>query len=282
MAKTAIALGTFDGVHLGHKSVINAAVGSGLRAVAVAFPEPPKSIISGEKNLLTGPYKKKQMLEKEGISEVLYLNFNEIKDISPTEFLNFLKDRLNAAVICCGFNYRFGKNGEGDASLIADFCEKNGIEFKKVEPVKMDGVTVSSSLIRDLLQNGDVEWANSLLGEEFGFSGEIVHGDMRGRTIGFPTLNQFYPENLVKVRFGVYSSSVTVSGNTYKSITNIGIRPTFQSEKIMAETYILDFSGDLYGRMLEVKLHKFIRPEQKFHNLTELKENIENDIEKAR
>lgn len=279
--KTAVALGTFDGVHKGHLSVINAAVSSGFRPIAVAFPEPPKSIISGDKKLLMTPYKKKQMLENQGITEVFYLDFLKIRDNSPEEFLRFLKNEFNPAVICYGFNYHFGKNGAGDVGFIAEFCKKNGIEFIKAEPVEKDGITVSSTYIRGLLEEGRVTEANSLLSEPFGFSAQVIHGDKRGRTIGFPTVNQLYPDNLVRVKFGVYKSLVTVSGKTYNSITNIGVRPTFQNGKISAETHIIGFSGDIYGEVAEIKLTDFLREERKFSSLDELKENIILDIEKA-
>ncbi len=279
--KTAIALGTFDGVHIGHRSVIKAAVGSGFKAVAVAFPEPPKSIISGDKRLLTSPIAKKKMLENEGIKEVFYLDFAKIRDNSPHEFLNFLKNEFDPAVICCGFNYRFGKNGEGDVLLIEEFCNKNGIEFIKAVPVDIDGVTVSSTYIRDLLEEGKISVANRLLGQPFGFFGAVIKGDRRGRTIGFPTINQLYPEDIAKVKYGVYKSETLVGGKKYNSITNIGIRPTYENGVVSAETYIIDFSGDLYGEVAYVQLIDFLREERKFSSIEELKENIENDIKKA-
>ncbi len=279
--KTAIALGTFDGVHSGHRAVIDAAVNSGLKSIAAAFPEPPKSIISGDKNWLSTPHQKREILLNRGINEVFYLDFEKIRDMSPLGFLTFLKARFNPAVICCGFNYRFGKNGAGDTELLESYCSENGIQLIKIAPVCVGDRVISSTYIRELLENGEIELANSYLAEPFGFTGEVIHGDKRGRTIGFPTVNQLYPENLALVKFGVYKSEITVGGKTYSGITNIGVRPSFKTEKIMSETYINDFSGEIYGEVLKIRLLKFIRPEQKFESLEKLKENIENDIKKA-
>lgn len=279
--KTAVALGTFDGVHKGHLSVINAAASSGFKPVAVAFPEPPKGIISGDKNLLTNPIKKREILIKSGINEVFYLDFKKIRDYSPEQFLKLLKNEFNPAVICCGFNYRFGKNGEGDTGLLKDFCKKNEIKFIEAQPVTAQGRVISSTYIRELLEQGMVAEANGFLSEPFGFNAQVIHGDKRGRTIGFPTVNMVYSDSLVEVRFGVYKSEITVDDKTYSGITNVGMRPSFRTEKIMAETYICDFSGDVYGKIINVKLLNFIRPEQKFETLQELKANIMNDIQKA-
>lgn len=279
--KTAVALGTFDGVHLGHLAVLELAKGSGFKSVAVSFPEPPKSVISGNKNLLTTPLEKKEILEKSGIEQVNYLDFAEICNYSPEQFLEYIIKEFNVGAVCCGFNYRFGKGGSGDTNLIKNFCQEKNIKFFMAEPRKNGEEIVSSTLIRGLLGEGRVMEANSLLSEPFGFSGEIVHGDKRGRTIGFPTINQLYPENKAPLRFGVYKTEVTVLGKTYKGITNIGHRPSFPSGEIIAETHILDFSGEVYGQTAKISFLRFIRDEQRFDDIEELKSNIKNDIEKA-
>ena len=279
--KTAIALGTFDGVHLGHKAVIEASLKSGFKSVAVAFPEPPKSVISCKGNLLTTPIKKREILKKMGVNEVFYLDFTEIRDNSPEEFLSFLKSEFNPAVICCGFNYRFGKNGLGDTEYLSKFCGENNIKSVVVPPVLVGSDIVSSTAIREMLEAGEVLKANRLLCEPFGFSAPVIKGDKRGRTIGFPTANQIYPDNLIKVKFGVYKSVITFNGKTYKGITNIGVRPSFPNGEISAETYIYDFSGNLYDKVLDICLIEFIRPEQKFDSVEQLKQKIEEDIKKA-
>ena len=279
--KVALALGTFDGVHLGHKAVLEAAKNSGFKAVAVSFPEPPKSVMTDVKNLLTTPLEKKEILEKNGVKQVFYLDFEEIRDYSPEQFLEYITKEFKVGAICCGFNYRFGKGGSGDTDLIAEFCSQKGISFFAAKPEKANGEVVSSTLIRSLLAEGRVEEAASLLSEPFGFSSEIIHGDKRGRTIGFPTINQGYPENKATLRFGVYKTKVEVLGKTYSGITNVGRRPSFPNGEISAETHILDFSDEIYGQTAKISFLKFIRDEQKFENIEQLKDNIKNDIKKA-
>ena len=136
----------------------------------------------------------------------------------------------------------------------------------------------SSTLIRSLLANGELERVNDLCVAPFGFAAEVVHGDARGRTIGFPTVNQNYPKDKAPVKFGVYKSEITVNGKTYRAITNIGKRPTYKLDYIIAETYIVDFSKDVYGKTADLRLLKFIRPEKKFSGIEELKKQIEEDI----
>ncbi len=279
--KTAIALGTFDGVHIGHKVVINAAKKSGFSPVVVAFPEAPRGIITGEKSVLTLPSQKKEILLSLGAHSVYYLEFSKVRDMSPTEFLEFLVCEFDPAFITCGFNYRFGKNGRGDVSTIRDFCNERGIEFAEISPVSEEGTVVSSTAIRKLLEIGEIENANRLLSRPFSFSAPVIHGDERGRTIGFPTINQVYPPNLVAVKFGVYKSVVAIGDKKYNGITNIGVRPTFQNGLVSAETYIIGFDGNLYGATVKLELLRFIRSERKFSSVDELKANIESDIQAA-
>ncbi len=278
--KTAIALGTFDGVHIGHKAVINAAVNSGFKPIAVTFEKPPKAYFDSSIGQITTAFGKDEKLRECGIKEIHYIDFAAVRNMSPLEFLEHLKTKYNPAFICCGFNYRFGKNGAGDTALLERFCKENDIALRKTEPVTVGNEVVSSSIIRKLLLNGEIKKANSLLGYEFYVNSEIIHGDSRGRQIGFPTANQIYPENLIKVKFGVYKSRTTVNGRTYNSITNIGLRPTFETERIGLETYILDFDGDIYGQVAKVALLSFIREEKKFGSIDELKAAIEEDTKK--
>ena len=198
--------------------------------------------------------------------------------MSPEEFLEFLKEKYDPKYISCGFNYRFGKMGQGDTYLLKKFCADNGIELKIAEPVKVGDDIVSSTFIRNLLSNGDVGTASSLLSESFSFTATVIEGDKRGRTIGFPTINQRYPEELVKLRFGVYKTKIEIDNNVFYGITDIGIRPTYKSDYVISETFIKDFSGDLYGKTLRIIPIKFLRDEKKFSSLEELKRQIEFDI----
>ncbi len=278
MNKTAIALGTFDGVHIGHQAVIKAAVDSGFKSLAVAFKFPPKAYFDDSIGCITTFSDKDGSLRDLGLKEIYYLDFNEVRDMSPTDFLYFLKNEYNCAFISCGFNYRFGKNGAGDIELLREFCEKNGIILKVSEPIAIGNTTVSSTYIRSLLSDGRVAAANELLARLFGFSATVIHGDGRGHIMGFPTANQLYPKELAPVKHGVYKTIITVNGKTYNGITNIGHRPTYETGDVRAETFILDFYDDIYGMVADVRLVKFIRPEQKFDSLEELKTAIKNDL----
>ncbi len=280
MNKTAIALGTFDGVHTGHQAVIKAAVNSGFSAFAVAFKFPPKTYFDDSIGCITTLADKDKALRDLGLHEIYYLDFPEVRDMSPTDFLQFLIKEYNCAFISCGFNYRFGKNGAGDTELLREFCEQNGIILKVLDPIAIDNTTVSSTYIRSLLSGGEIERANELLARPFGFSAAVIHGDARGRTIGYPTANQIYPKRLTDVKHGVYKSLVTVNGKTYKGITNIGHRPTYETGDVRTETFILDFYDDIYGMAADVRLIEFIRPEQKFGSIKELKNAIKNDLSK--
>ncbi|MBR6533184.1 MAG: riboflavin biosynthesis protein RibF [Clostridia bacterium] len=274
--KTAIALGTFDGVHIAHRVVLS--LPSGYKKVAVTFAAPPKMEFENNFELLMPFSKRKEILKNLGFEEIEILEFCEVKNTEPIKFLEFLFEKFKPSVISCGFNYRFGKNGKGDTELLKSFCEQKGIECRVCEAVKKDGQIVSSTAIRTLLKKGEIQKANELLESEFSFTAKVQRGNSRGRTIGFPTINQRYPEDLVKIKFGVYKTKVLFDGNVYNGITNIGIRPTFESEYIISETFIKDFSGDLYGREVEIIPQKFLRQEIKFASLEELKKQIEKDI----
>lgn len=271
-----IVLGTFDGVHSGHRAVIDAA--KGYNCIAVTFSLPPKGYKSGIPQMIMPLTDKKEQLKKCGANEIYVMEFDAVKDMPPEEFLNFLKEKFNPKLIVCGFNYRFGKGASGDGKLIKDFCLKNGIEFIEVPSVEQDGRVVSSSYIRSLISEGEIEKANGLLSRDFGFSAEVINGDHRGRTIGFPTINQIFPEQLINPMFGVYESEVSFDGKSYKAITNLGVRPTYLNDTVICESYIPEFSGNLYGKVIDLRLKRFLRKEQKFSSLEELKKAIEKDV----
>lgn len=274
--KTAIVLGTFDGLHAGHRAVIEKA--TGFFGIAVTFDIPPKSILTGEPQLLILPEERAKRIKQLGINGVEMQNFNEVKDVEAADYLNILKQKYNPSRIVCGFNYRFGRGAEGDTKLLAEFCHNNGIEFICVPPVKKDGITVSSTNIRNLIREGKTSEASSQIYGGFSFTAPVLHGDARGRTLGFPTANQIYPEWLVKAKRGVYVSRVTVDGKEYKAVTNLGIRPTYQTDTVGCETFIKGFSGDIYGCDMKTELLYFVREERKFSSVGELKNAILNDV----
>jgi riboflavin kinase/FMN adenylyltransferase len=202
--KYAICLGMFDGVHLGHRAVLDGAINSGYKSVAVTFSSIP---FKTGGSIMTACEKKKKLLEY-GIDEVWFLDFFEVKDLFPEEFLNRLAQKYNLGKICCGFNYRFGKKAAGDTLFLGQWCKSQGVEFFECPEVVKNGQTVSSTYIKALIREGNVEEAKELLGEDFSFAAEVSHGDMRGRTLGFPTINQIYPEEIVKPLSGVYHTVV--------------------------------------------------------------------------
>ncbi len=274
--KNALCLGSFDGIHNGHRKVLD--VPSCYRRVVVTFKAPPKSVLNGETSMLMTLDQKCNALRSMGIEEIEVLDFMTVKDLSANDFLRMLLEKYNPSLISCGFNYRFGKGGEGDTSLLKSFCDNNGIKLFVTEPVKDNENIISSTMIRGLLQNGEIEKANKFLYEPFSFVAKVEQGDKRGRTIGFPTVNQKYPEELVKLKFGVYKTKINFEGNIYSGITNIGIRPTFELNYIISETYIKNFNGDLYGKSLKITPLKFLREEIKFSSLAELEKQIKTDL----
>lgn len=274
--KRAIALGTFDGVHKGHRAVLN--LPDDMQKTAVIFALPPKALLSGAPRSIMTAKDKCAALKKIGIDEIFTLDFDRVKDMPPEDFLVFLKEKFSPDLISCGFNYHYGKNAAGNTQMLGDFCKRNGIEFNCHGAVSEDGEPVSSTRIREYLKNGEIESANALLTFPFSFTAEVISGDRRGRTIGFPTVNQRYPSELIPLKFGVYKSKIIVGKAEYDGITNIGIRPTFKTDYIISETYIIGFSGDLYGKSVTVEPLRFVRGEVKFSSVEELKRQIQNDI----
>ena len=276
--KTAIALGTFDGVHIAHRFVLD--LPKEYKKIAVTFAVPPKMMFSDNTELLMSFSKKERVLKELGFQEIEILDFEKVKNTEPLEFLENLVGKFNPSIISCGFNYRFGKNGAGDTALLSDFCNKNGIELRVSKPYLLpDSTPLSSSYIRSLLKGGQVDKANKFLYKPFSFTAKVEKGDQRGRIIGFPTINQKYPTDLVKLRFGVYKTEVLVDGEKYDAITDIGVRPTYETDFIISETFIKNFSGDLYGKEITVTPIKFLRDEKKFSNINELKKQIEIDLQ---
>ncbi len=280
--KTAVALGTFDGVHRGHAEVIRGAVHSGYKPIAVTFATPPKMQLGQPLAILMSTMERENAFRKIGIKKIKYINFEDFKDYSPHQFLQYLRDEIHCAFISCGFNYHFGKNGSGDVQLLKQFCRDNDIGLNICEPIYVGDSVVSSSFIREMLLKGQVEKANDLLFSPFGFSNTVTHGDARGRTLGFPTINQLYPEGLARLKFGVYKTQVSIDGKEYVGVTNVGIRPTFETDFVSAETFILDFDSDVYGKNIDIRFLRFLRDEKKFESVEELKKAVNKDIDSVK
>lgn len=284
---TAVALGYFDGIHLGHKAVLDTALEwaekENLVPVVMLFDIHPRKLISGDvPPMLLSEEKKKEILTEKGFTVVPF-NFREAMDYSPNEFIDrILIDGLNARVVSCGFDYHYGKGGRGDAKSLGDELERRGVKLFAEEAVLVDGEVVSSTTIRELISNGEIQKANTMLGYCFSYDFTVKKGDGLGRVLGFPTINQGFPEDFIVPRYGVYASKVLLDNKWYPAVTNVGVRPTVANSSMRSETCIFDFSGDLYGKNVEVSLLRFIRDEIKFSDIDALSQQIERDIVTAR
>lgn len=284
--RTAVALGNFDGMHVGHMAVLRAAKGfesKGLTPLALLFDEHSLKAITGTAPpMLMTADERNRIIAENGL-KIKTIVFNEIKDLSPQDFVEkILVGRFGARAVCCGYNYRFGKNASGNAQTMKEICDRLGLECRIAGEVDVDSRAASSTEIRKFIESGEIEKANKMLGHPFGFCTCVIDGDKRGRTLGFPTINQELPDGLVLPKFGVYQADVTVDGEHYKGVANIGRRPTVGSEKVLSETYIIDFHKNIYGEYVDIRPVRFIRPERKFSSFDELAKQIKSDAKEVR
>lgn len=285
----AVALGNFDGVHIGHKKVLYQTVALAeslnVKPCALVFKQhPPKkgqTAVSGE-DIITLEQKGREMASV-GIDLVYLYNFSDVCNMTPEAFVKeILVDKMNVKGVCCGFNYRFGHNAAGDVNTLKELCDKYSVKLSVIDRVDIENDTVCSTRIRNAVRAGNIELANKLLGRVFSYDFTVVDGDKRGRTLGAPTINQYFPADFIVPRFGVYAARCFVDGKYHPAVTNIGIRPTIKTETLRSETWIMDYSGDLYGRKVEVGLLKYLRPEKDFNTLGELSAQIAADAVLAR
>ncbi len=277
----ALALGTFDGFHIGHKKVIENAVASNKNPKVLLFNEHPQKVLKKKSpgELITETDKIK-LLGEWGV-EPIVINFSDIMTLTYEEFFyEIIVKKIGASVLSCGFNYHFGAKALGNTENLKTLCEKENIELLVSAPVEYKGEPVSSTRIRNAIRNGDIEDANNMLGREFSYDFLVVHGDARGRTIESPTINQFFAEDFIVPEYGVYASFSVIDGKKYSSVTNVGVRPTIEGfSKERSETNIIGFDGDLYDKNISVHLLKKIREEMKFGSLDELRNQIAKDRE---
>ena len=279
MQDTVAALGTFDGVHTGHRAVLESALQySALRPICLSFKNTPKNALGVQTPLLLTDAQRVEKIKQAGFLEVVLFDFNTIRDQSPAEFLDFIVAKYHIRALCCGFNYRFGAGGKGDTAFLRAYCKEKGLQLTVTEAVTIGGQPISATGIRARIAAGQIEEANAMLGYAFFIEGNIVHGFKRGRTIGFPTINQDLPHGICCPKYGVYASSVLVEGKRYKGMTNIGDNPTFSLPAAKAETYIHGFSGDIYGKYAKVELLRFLRPEIRFASAEQLRAQLQSDL----
>lgn len=282
---TAVALGYFDGVHLGHKAVIRAAVdckAEGLAPAVFTFSSTPKR--GTEKSQLTSFDEKARIFEQIGVEILYIIDFETVRNKTPDEFVcDVLKKVFRAEKVFCGYNYHFGKHGTATGEDLGRLCESRGIKAVIKTPVRFQKDYVSSTNIRNYLKSGEVQKANKMLGYDYGIVNESVEGRHLGTAMGTPTINLNFESNRLIPRYGVYASVVFVDGEKHIGVTNIGVKPTVSKGKTPnCETWMpLYKGGELYGKRVEVRLREFLRPEKKFDSLSELKKAIEQDGETA-
>lgn len=284
------ALGQFDGLHLGHASVINAAIGiareQGVPASVITFHPHPKDVMrKGDyEGYLTPAADKQELLAAMGVDRMYVIEFNEtLSRVSPRDFYESMLRPLQLVTAVVGFDFRFGYLGEGDAALLRQLGEGT-TSVTTVPPFQLHGEKVSSSGIRRSLQTGEIERANTWFGRCYHLRGVVSHGEKRGRTIGFPTANLALTDRYVVPAKGVYAVRVRVGRETLTGVMNLGVKPTFHEGETVPsfEVHLFDFDGDLYGRELTVELVSYIRPERKFGSVQELVQQIGEDAERAK
>lgn len=290
MQPVVVALGNFDGVHLGHQAVVRRAVEEGrrrgLRAVAATFDPHPRAVLwpGNEPKLLTTPEVRRELLLGCGVDEVREIRFDrELSKKSPREFvLEVLVGSLGAGEVVVGENFRFGHRASGDVAELRRCMRKVGGEAYAVPISNVLGEDISSTRIRKLIADGEVREAARLLGRPYLLRGEVVEGDKRGRTIGFPTANVLPDERALVPERGVYAGHARVGSERYGACTNVGTAPTFDRRDSRVEAYLLGYGGDLYGKVVDVTFEERLRPEKRFSGIGDLKEQIAQDVEEAR
>ncbi len=277
------ALGFFDGVHLGHQALLKAcrrlATEANARSGAVTFSLPPAALLGRDApGTLNTTYDRVSLLKEYGMDDVTVLPTDcQTLSMSYQDFLESLISR-GAAGFVCGNDFRFGKNGAGNADILESYCREQGLLCAVVPEQTMDGARISSTRIRTLLEQGDVTQANKLLGHPHIFTGTVVSGQQLGRTIDIPTANLLLPQGLLTLKFGVYACKAMVDGEEYLAVTNVGNRPTVGGENVTVEAHLLDFDGDLYGKELKIAFFAFLRPEEKFSSLAQLQKEIQKNL----
>lgn len=286
--KTIFALGFFDGVHLGHQALLRRcrelAAERNCQAGVVTFLGHPDELVSGKKTpLINTPRDRCRLLKSFGMDTVVELPFDQdLMKLSWMSFYQMLRNQYHAVGLVCGEDFRFGFRGQGNAELLRQVCAADGIPCIVIPQQTLEGIAVSSTHIRRLLQQGDIEKAEKFLGHRHIFTGTVIKGQQLGRRMGTPTANLSLPKELLCLPFGVYICRAKAEGIDVPAVTNIGIRPTVSGENITVEPWLLDYEGDLYGRELTLEFYRYLRSECKFPSLTELQAEILKNGEQTR
>lgn len=287
-----IALGFFDGVHLGHAALLKrvAEVARELDAVpaAVTFDKHPEDVILGKAHvpLITSPADRAELMRRlYGISDVIVAHFDTRMMHMPWQdfVADFLVRECGAVYLVAGHDFHFGYKGEGNPRRLEALCAGLGIGCDIIPKVEVEGITVSSTYIRSLLAQGELERVSQFLGHPYCLSGAVAHGKHLGSSLGFPTVNLSFPAGVMTPAFGVYATRACFDGESVMAVTNVGVRPTVEDAgRVNAEGYLLDFRGDLYGRQLRLDFYKFLRSERKFPSLDALRREVMRNAEQTR
>lgn len=281
------ALGFFDGVHLGHQALLKAccelAQHHNAEPCAITFQQHPQSLFTKNPPKLINTIEARlSLLQQYGMQSVL--SYPVDKETMSTPWEVFLTKLLHSGAVgfVCGEDFRFGRQGEGDAQKLVSFCKERNLDFRIVEDQMLDHMRISSTHIRQLIEQGEMEQAVRFLGHPHVLSGTVICGQKLGRTIGIPTANLSLADDTVCPMLGVYACKARVDSKEYLAVTNIGNRPTVNGQHITVEAWLLDFTGDLYGKTLTLSFYKFLRPEQKFDSLEELATEIQKNALQTR
>ncbi len=285
--KKIFALGFFDGVHLGHQALLRQcralAREFSCETAAITFDRHPKSLfLPGNPILISTEEERTRLLMEYGMDHVYSFPVTEkFMSKSWRSFLDELTE-YGAAGFVCGDDFRFGSKGEGTAEKLQEYCREKNLPCVIVTQQELEGIRISSTHIRKLIEDGKMESATRFLGHPYFLTGTVVHGHQLGRKLGIPTANLLLPEGLSIPKFGVYACRAVIDGKKYLAVTNIGTRPTVSGRGITVEPWILDFEGDLYGRKITLEFHYFLRPEMKFPDLTAMQAEIRRNAQQTR
>lgn len=284
--KTAITIGKFDGVHIGHRKLLNKIMDkkkTGLKPCVFTFDNPPSSVLSGkELKVITSNSEKREIMEQLGIELFIACPFEpSVLMMEAEDFVErILVDKLNVQYIAVGPDCRFGHDRKGDYELLKQLQNKFGYTVEIIDKECYEGVEISSTLIRNEIEAGHMEAVTYMLGRPYSFEGEVAFGNQIGRRMNFPTTNIIPKKNKILPPNGVYVSCVKYDNKIYKGITNIGKKPTVTTDDLIGiETYLFDFAKQIYGEQIKVWLLNYERPEQKFANIEELQERINKDLQ---
>ena len=286
--ETVITIGVFDGVHRGHSHLLQhlrAAAGAQYQPTVLTFANHPVTVLQPGRDvsLITTLGRKEELIRQQGIDQIVSLEFTqELAQLSAGDFVGLLVENLNMKGLVIGSDFALGRNREGNSERLSELGREMGFSVEVVEPLLLDGLLVKSRVIRQKLTDGEVAVSNQLLGRTFSMSGEVITGDRRGRTLGFPTANVDVNKSMAHPADGIYATWALVDGVRRPSATSIGVRPTFGLSERLVEVYILDFEGDLYGRELEVEFVDKLRDQETFSSLDALVEQINRDVADTR